>query len=264
MFGIALKKGSDSQKSFLTVARAKLALLKLEQAKLDPSRVAPVSAKEMFSVRSEVLNDAAQVASGAVLRRGTANQARKLGEVAEAILDDLNRMPDGELDAFDIARAYSAALNDVYTRSIVGKGRSKDAMRGNRIPPELLINTFVKNSPDITDLRVHQLQGVAKFAEQQGFEGADSVFTSVNNIMEGAIRSLRLQAMNPDGSINAGALERYKRDNAELLELFPNLKTDLDNAVSAQRTVETFEKRYQTHPTPVSYTHLTLPTKRIV
>jgi hypothetical protein len=242
-FSIDLKKGSDSQKNFLTVARAKLALLKLEQAKLDPSRVAPVSAKEMFSVRSEVLNDAAQVASGAVLRRGTANQARKLGEVAEAILDDLNRMPDGELDAFDIARAYSAALNDVYTRSIVGKGRSKDAMRGNRIPPELLINTFVKNSPDITDLRVHQLQGVAKFAEQQGFEGADSVFTSVNNIMEGAIRSLRLQAMNPDGSINAGALERYKRDNAELLELFPNLKADLDNAVSAQRTVETFEKR---------------------
>ena len=242
-FSIDLKKGSDSQKNFLKVARAKLALLKLEQAKLDPNRVAPVSAEELFTVRSEVLNSAAQVASGAVLRRGTANQARKLGEIAEAILDDLNRMPDGELDAFDKARAFSAALNDVYTRSIVGKGRAKDAMRGNRIPPELLISTFVRGNPDMVDLRVQQLHGVAKFAEQQGFEGADGVFTSVNNIMEGAIRTLRLQAMNPDGSINAGALERYKRDNAELLEIFPNLKSDLDNAVSAQRTVETFESR---------------------
>jgi len=242
-FSIDLKKGSESQKNFLKVARAKLALLKLEQAKLDPNRVAPVSAKELFEVRSEVLNSAALVASGAVLRRGTANQARKLGEVAEAILDDLNRMPDSELDAFNKAKAFSASLNDVYTRSIVGKARSKDAMRGNRIPPELLISTFVRSNPDMVDLRVQQLQGVAKFAEQQGFEGADSVFTSVNNIMEGAIRTLRLQAMNPDGSINAGALERFKRDNAELMETFPNLKSDLDNAVSAQRTVETFEKR---------------------
>ena len=242
-FSIDLKKGSESQKNFLKVARAKLALLKLEQAKLDPNRVAPVSAEELFIVRSEVLNSAAQVASGAVLRRGTANQARKLGEIAEAILDDLNRMPDGVLDAFDKARAFSAALNDVYTRSIVGKGRSKDAMRANRIPPELLISTFVRSNPDMVDLRVQQLQGVAKFAEQQGFEGADGVFTSVNNIMEGAIRTLRIKAMNPDGSINAGALERFKRDNAELMEIFPNLKSDLDNAVSAQRTVETFESR---------------------
>ena len=240
-FSIDIK--GDSQKNFLTVAKAKLELLKLDRLKNDPNRVAPVSAEELFTVRSEVLNSAAQVASGAVLRRGTANQARKLGEIAEALLDDLNRMPDGELDAFDKARAYSAALNDVYTRSIVGKGRSKDAMRANRIPPELLISTFVRSNPDMVDLRVQQLQGVAKFAEQQGFEGADGVFTSVNNIMEGAIRTLRLQAMNPDGSINAGALERFKRDNAELMEIFPNLKSDLDNAVSAQRTVETFESR---------------------
>ena len=240
-FSIDLK--GDSQKNFLRVARAKLQLLKLERLKNDPNRVAPVSAEELFIVRSEVLNSAAQVASGAVLRRGTANQARKLGEIAEAILDDLNRMPDGVLDAFDKARAFSAALNDVYTRSIVGKGRSKDAMRANRIPPELLISTFVRSNPDMVDLRVQQLQGVAKFAEQQGFEGADGVFTSVNNIMEGAIRTLRIKAMNPDGSINAGALERFKRDNAELMEIFPNLKSDLDNAVSAQRTVETFESR---------------------
>tara|TARA_R110001606_G_scaffold268127_1_gene416842 strand:+ start:1860 stop:5690 length:3831 start_codon:yes stop_codon:yes gene_type:complete len=233
----------DSQKNFLDVAKAKLELLKLNRLKNDPNRVSPVTAEEMFSVRSEVLNDAAGVASGAVLRRGTANQARKLGEIAEALLDDLNRMPDGELDAFDVARAFSASLNDVFTRSIVGKGRAKDAMRGNRIPPELLVNSFVRNSPDVTELRVQQLQGVAKFAEEQGFEGAEGVFTSVNNIMEGAIRSLRLQAMNPDGSINAGALDRFKRDNAELMELFPNLKSDLETAAKAQRTVETFSKR---------------------
>ena len=139
---------------------------------------------------------------------------------------------------------FSASLNDVFTRSIVGKGRAKDAMRGNRIPPELLVNSFVRNSPDVTELRVQQLQGVAKFAEEQGFEGAEGVFTSVNNIMEGAIRSLRLQAMNPDGSINAGALDRFKRDNAELMELFPNLKSDLETAAKAQRTAG--ERRHQT------------------
>jgi len=232
-----------SQENFLKVAQAKLKLLELEQKKLDPERVSPISAKELFDVRSEVLNTLAQVASGATTRMGTANQARKLGEIAEAIMDDLDLLPDGEKDSFDIARAFSFALNNVFTRSIVGKGRAKDMMRGNRIPPELLISSFVRSNPDMVDLRVQQLQGVAKFAEEQGFEGATGTFTSINNIMEGAVRTLRLSAMNPDGSINAKSLENWKRDNAELMELFPNLKSDLDSAVKAQRTVEFYENR---------------------
>jgi hypothetical protein len=240
---------TNAQKStMLPAARAQAKILELEIAKADPSRVSPVTADELVKLRREVLNDASNLYSGATTRRGTANQARQFGEIAEAILDDMNTVEDGVNDAYDVARSYSAALNDVYTRSIVGKARAETAMGARRIPPELLTQQFIRGNPDVTDLRIQELQGIAEFAQEQGFEGATKTFTTINNIMESAIRDARKKSVFPpghsrEGQVNADALARWKQENAETLSRFPALEQDLDNAIAAQRTFEVYDAR---------------------
>jgi hypothetical protein len=236
-------KGTEKE-NYLKVARAKKKLLELEQARLDPSRLEAIGADELYKIRTELSNDASNIYSGATTRKGTANQARKLGEIAESILDDLNSVPDGLNEAYNKAIAYSFALNDVWTRSIAGKARAKTAMSAKRIPVELLTQLFVRGNPDVTDLRIQELQGVAEFALEQGFEGATGVFTTLNNVMEGAVRAAQKKVMNFEtGQVNAAALEAFKRDNADLLDRFPNLKSDLNDVVSAQRTFEAYDAR---------------------
>lgn len=244
-----VKMGTPEEAAqFKAVLQAKRKLLELEALRLNPERLKPVTADELYMLRSELLNDAATAASGQTQRRGVANEARRLGELAESILDDLSAVPDGANEAYDIARAYSFALNDAFTRSIVGGARAQNMMGARRIPPELLSQQFIRGNPDVVNLRIHQLQGVAEFAAEQGFEGADRTFTTINNVMEAALRDARKSIMYPEGSAKAGqvnpeALAKWKRDNAETLAVFPNLAQDLDNALTAQRTFEHYTRR---------------------
>jgi len=234
--------------TMLPAARAQAKLLELEIAKTDPTRVSGVSADELYKIRTQVLNDASNIASGATTVRGTANQARQFGEIAEAILDDLGTVGEGVNDAYDVARAYSFALNDTFTRSIVGKARANTAMGARRIPPELLSQQFIRGNPTVTDLRIQELQGIADFAVEQGLEGATKTFTTINNIMESAIREAKKSSIYPpghprEGQINATALATWRQQNEDLLSRFPALDRDLDNAISAQRTFEVYDAR---------------------
>jgi hypothetical protein len=223
-------------------------LINLNKAKTDPNRVKGVSADTLYKLRREILNDATNLYSGATTRRGVANEARQFGEMAEAILEDLNSVENGLNESYDVARAYSYALNEAFTRSIVGKARADTAMGARRIPPELLSQQFIRGNPTVTDLRIQDLQGVAEFANSQGLEGATEVFSTVNNIMESAIREARKDVIFPpghprEGEINVPKLAEWRRSNAELLEKFPQLDYDLQNAQRAQNTFDFYQKR---------------------
>jgi hypothetical protein len=242
------KLNKAQQSTMLAAAKAQADLIDLNIARNDPDRVQGLSADMLYKLRREVLNDAVNLYSGATTRRGVANEARQFGEIAEAILEDLNSVEAGANEAYDVARDYSYSLNDTFTRSIVGKARADNAMGARRIPPELLSQQFIRGNPSVTDLRVQELQGIAEFAHNQGFEGATETFTTINNIVESAIRDARKQSVFPpghsrEGQINADALASWKRDNAELLSRFPALDQDLDNAVAAQRTFDVFDAR---------------------
>lgn len=244
--GQELKKADKD--TMLAMIAAQNKLIDLNIARNDPNRVEGLSADTLYKLRREVLNDAVTLYSGATTRRGVANEARQFGEIAEAILEDLNSVDAGVNDAYDVARAYSYALNETFTRSIVGKARADNAMGARRIPPELLSQQFIRGNPTVTDLRIQELQGIAEFAHDQGLEGATQTFSTINNIMESAIRDARKESVFPqghsrEGQINADALAKWKRDNADLLDRFPALKHDLDNAIAAQRTFDVYDAR---------------------
>jgi len=211
-----------------------------------------IDSQRLTEARSRMLD----VARGFAANPETRDFGRRIGMLAESILDDLD--VDGFGEAYDVARAYTRAYNDTFGRTIVGPSAATTRAGGRRLPPEVLFQTYVKSNPGVTLSRVRQLQDAAEWADSQGLStysdelaaGGEPVFSTVNNLVDSYLRNLRKVAsrevFDPRTGetrtvINAQALDDYKRDNAELLELFPQLKIDLADAASAQRTLDVFK-----------------------
>jgi len=216
--------------------------------------VVPMTSERLSEVRSQLLREARSLAADPA----TSDYARRIGIVAEAIAEDLD--VEGFGSAYDTARAYSRAKNDFFTRTIVGDVDRTQRSGAARLPAEVTFETFIKSNPSITLSRVRQLQGMAEFADQQGLPqflddtvmpGEEPVFTTTTNLIDSYLRNLKKltskQVFNPKTNkyttvVNASALEDWKAQNADVLEAFPQLQTDLANATTAQRAVEVMEQ----------------------
>jgi hypothetical protein len=121
----------------------------------------PIDAAKMIQIRSELLEQTRKAVAGT---NPDLDNARLFSEFAETVLDDLEK-----LDSFDyqIARQYSRALNDVYTRAFGGEMLAKDARGAKRIAPEVLIQTVFSSGSDLTALRMQQIEDAASFLLDQ-------------------------------------------------------------------------------------------------
>ena len=219
--------------------------------------VQPMTADRLAEVRSKILRQIRALAADPA----TSDEARRLGLVAQAIADDLD--VDGFGEAYDIARAYTAAKHDFFTRTIVGQVGQTQRSGAGRLPAEVTFEMFIKSNPSLTLSRTRQLQGMAEFADQQGLpsylpEGVisdgEAVFTTTTNLMDSYLRGLKKVAskevFDPKTGktrtvINAGALEEWKAENKNVLEAFPQLQIDLADAASSQRAVEVMEQNFK-------------------
>ena len=216
--------------------------------------VSGITAQRLSEVRSKLLRQARSLAADPA----TSDEARRIGLMAEAISDDLD--VDGFGSAYNVARAFTRAKHDVFSRTVLGLIDSTQKSGAGRLPPEVTFQTLIKNNPGMTLNRVRQLQGMAEFADQQNLnmflpEGAvqpdQPVFTTTTNLVDGYLRGLKQVAskeiFDPKTGtyktvIDAQRLETWKTDNAKLLEVFPDLTIDLKSAASAQRAIEVFEQ----------------------
>lgn len=121
----------------------------------------PVEASKLIQMRSELLGEARKAAAGT---NPDPDAARLYGKFAEDILDDLEKIDSVD---YQIARQYSRALNDVYTRSFGGELLAKDARGAGRVAPEVLIQTLFSSATDLTALRMQQIEDAASFLLDQ-------------------------------------------------------------------------------------------------
>jgi len=214
-----------------------------------------LTSNRLSEVRSALLRQARSLAADSA----TSDEARRIGLMAEAISKDLDVEGFGE--AYNVARAYTRAKHDVFTRAVLGQVDATMKSGAGKLPPEVTFQTFIKTNPSITLNRVRQLQGMAEFADQQNLfsflpedaiQPKQAVFTTTTNLIDGYLRGLKQVASkevfdkNTNSYrtvINARALEDWKKENSELLKVFPDLQEDLKDANSAQRTFEFFEQR---------------------
>ena len=212
---------------------------------------APIDAQRLAEVRSRMLD----LSRGFSANPETRDFGRRIGLLAEAVADDLDQGGFGE--TYDVARAFTRARHDMFSRTIIGPSAANTRTGAPRLPAEVTFQTYVRANPSVTLARVRQLQGMAEWADAEGLTnymneaatGGEAVFTTVNNLIDSYLRGLRnvasREVFDPRTGetrtvINAQALDDWKAQNQNLLEAFPQLQKDLANAATAQRTLDMF------------------------
>jgi len=179
-----------------------------------------LTSQELIDLRSDALGEARRLSAA-----GETNQARIAYEIAEAALDDLNRGANEEAAAaYTVAREFSAALNDVFTRAFAGDAVQRQKTGAQRIPPELLKDKLFAGNEDLTVLRLQQIQNVAEFM------GDDLALNNINGIYESLIRDARSTVLEPTigggQKVNPTSLRTWRAKNKRILEMFPALDAD--------------------------------------
>lgn len=239
---------------------------------------------------------------------GYNEEARIANEMADAMMSDLNSMGVGISQAYDTARSYSRAFNDVFTRSYGGEVLGTKRNGAPKIPIATLANNMMRG--DAAFMRAQQLDGIAQFEVTQSLTnllisdtlestgevaglsaavkatGKDlledfnqsidpstgildmrlmrawygrnkeailtvpNLNTRITDAMNGStqlrsaeetlVRTVRANTLNPDGTLNVGALSNWRNNanNERLLNLFPALKSDLDDVTKAATLLE--------------------------
>ena len=219
---------------------------KLEEASLPTGEavdeIVPLTVNEIRDMRSLALSR-----GKALMASGESNKARIAYGFAEALLDDLNGAPEGLNTAFDVARSYSKALNDVYTRAFAGNVLAKSKTGAQRQSPELLHKNLMTADADVSYLRIKQIEDIGNFAKEQGIEGAEETISTINGTLDSILRNARSEAFTemPDGQVvlNQKKLQAWMDKNQDLLETFPNLKADLENTTTANNLLNGWVNR---------------------
>ena len=191
----------------------------------------PVSVNSLVEMRSLALN-----IGSAQLAVGDRNSARIAFDFADAILKDINSVPEGQDIAYDTARAFSKSLNDVFTRAFAGDILAKDKTRSTRLAPELLSSSLLRGGAEPTLLRIKQIGAVGKFAMDEGLPDAEGLSNTVSGTLEMMLRNARVAAIDPEtGEVNTKLLKRWMDQNKEVLDqqIFQGLRDDLNDVNSA-------------------------------
>lgn len=218
------------------------------QQVLDGVDPGTLTSTELVDMRSTALNLARSLGA-----QGLRNEARIASNFAEAALRDLEKISDQSLSAaYQGAREFSRALNDVFTRSLAGDILETTRSGGQKIAPELLAQRLLAGGSDPVELRFNQIQEIGRFGLDNEFAGAAQTVQDLDTIYEAILRSARSAALIPGkpleegGRINVQALNRWMGQNEDLLNQFPALRSDLSNLNTAQTLLtrtEAYNKR---------------------
>ena len=257
-------------------------------AATDAAEIIGLNANELFRIRSRALAMGKRLSAD-----NKDDEARFAWAVADALLADLNSFGIGVNQAYDTARSYSRAFNDVFTRAYAGEILGTQKNGAPKIPIEQIRSRMMKG--DGAYLRAAQLDSVAQFGAQQSLTNIltselgpefaetgqtllaqfnDAIDPATNTIdlrkmrqwygankdliesvpglnnrivdamntatnLRGAeevlLRSLRADALNPDGTLNTSGLSNWmnQEDNQRLLQMFPAIAEDLQDVKKA-------------------------------
>lgn len=179
--------------------------------------------------------------------QGKHSDARVYGQLAEAALEDLDTAFTNQAhllgegaDAYDAARQFSNELNDAFTRSFAGKSMATGKY-GAKMPPELMLRRALATGKEAGALQMRELEEATRFMFSKGL--ADDV--AVNTMLDAQERLLRLTAANvidaETGRVGTKQLAKFIRDNGELMDRFPAIKADLEEALTSEQARKSME-----------------------
>ena len=198
----------------------------------DPANLAPLTLQELVDMRSRAMSLGREARA-----RGEQDIAHVAFKVADAMLEDLNGAV-GKDGAYNVARAYSRALNDTFTRAFADNALATTKTGAERIAPELLADRLFRGGADPTYLRLQEINDIGTFMTQQGLEGAEETVNTLLGVTDSLLRNAASQIFDPaTGRVNPNQLAKWQRNNKAILERFPTLANDLADAETAENTL---------------------------
>ena len=209
----------------------------------------PATAQKFFEMRSGLMNKAAQ------LRKvGDIVNAQRLDKINDALLRDLTGQRDGVSEAYNTARAYTFARNNVFTRSFISDLQVTDRNRGLVLEPQELLDAAFRGGNLATARRFEQIRAAGRFLiDEAGFTEEAVRAMDVDQIMTAALRDSLGKVMdkkmvkNPATGemietfvVNPNKLETWKKQpgTKELFTLVNDLEQDFANAQTAQKAFD--------------------------
>jgi len=194
-----------------------------------------LSIGNMLKLRSELLQQAREAS-----RAGKFDDARIFGELAEGILDDLSRAGTNEVGTtIDTARRFSRELNEVFTRTFVGKATASGARGTELVPPEVLLQRAFATGKEMGDMQMLQLEEATRFLADRG-RGTPIDLESIEIMMQAQERIIRLVAAqtvkrNPATQVVTGVdsvkLRAFMKENEDILTRFPEARQLMEDAI---------------------------------
>ena len=123
----------------------------------------PATAQKFYEMRSGLLRTAATIR-----KNGDPETAGHLNRINEALLRDLTGQKDGVSEAYNTARAYTFARNNVFTRSFYSGLVETDKNRGLVLAPEDLLDQLFKGGNKAAVKRIEEIQSAGRFLVNQG------------------------------------------------------------------------------------------------
>tara|TARA_S200002703_G_scaffold139011_1_gene129520 strand:+ start:1117 stop:4677 length:3561 start_codon:yes stop_codon:yes gene_type:complete len=197
-----------------------------------------LTSKELVEMRSAALS-AGRKAEAA----GDLDGARMAFKFARSLYDELDAgLAKADNAAYNMARSYSRALNDVFTRSFANSTRQTQRTGAPQVEPELFAKRLLQGGNDPAYLRMRQISDIGKFIQEQGLEqfaqagelAGEEAVAGIQGTLLALQRNARAASFNPEtGEIDPRKLRAFVRDNEELMGMFPRLRDDLLDAEKA-------------------------------
>jgi hypothetical protein len=173
---------------------------------------------------------------------GKNEEARLAYEMADAMLADLNSLGIGENQAYDTARSFSKAFNDVFTRAYAGEVLGTKKNGANKVPIEVIASNMMKG--DAAFMKAAALDGIAQFQTGQALTNllqaeAGPEFAQTGQQLLGDLE----QYFDPvTGTIDMPGMRQWYGQNAELIKTVPNLNTRIVNAMNTATSIRGAEE----------------------
>lgn len=178
--------------------------------------VTETTLNEMQGLRSKLLEVSRQARSN-----NQWNKARISDDIADAIFEDMTtsaeKIPTDEGDLLKTALAATKKFKQRFEQGTVGKILGYDRTSAPSIAPELTLDIATKGKA-IVDINKVVITPEAKRATEKYIA-----------------RSFTDYSLDPNGVVNPIKAQKFIRNNEELLDSFPNLRTQLSDIGEAQK-----------------------------
>jgi hypothetical protein len=205
----------------------------------------PVTSQKLFEMRSLLLDRAS------LLRvSGQKQLATKLDKLSDAILQDLVGADEGD-QAYNVARAYTFARNNVFTRSFYGELQSYSKDRSAKFNPQSMNREFFKGGMDKTVHRIREINDAIKFGVDHGLDPDVFNRLDTNSAIDLLVRSSLRKFIKPSTKnilgeekqvmeISEAGLKTWRNQpgTKELFSVFPTLEVDTRTVAKAQRLLD--------------------------